>query len=113
MLVGMAVSAWAGQIREDRRNSGAASPTSRYGAAIFVAVLCGILAPMLNFSFAFGQEITHTAVRLGNPEVRVAYTVWPIGLAGGLLPNVGHSILHLCRNVSFRQGCGTPSESDC
>jgi len=42
---------------------------------MFVAVLCGILAPMLNFSFAFGQDITHTAVRLGNPEVRVAYAV--------------------------------------
>jgi L-rhamnose-H+ transport protein len=37
-------------------------------------------------------------VRLGNPEVRVAYTVWPIGPAGGLLPNVGNSILLLCRN---------------
>src|SRR5580692_6950161 len=49
-------------------------------------------------SFAFGQDITHTAVRLGNPEVRVAYAVWPIGSADGLLPNVGNSILLLCRN---------------
>lgn len=98
MLVGIALSAWAGQIREHGRNSGAASPSTRYGAALLVAVLCGILAPMLNYSFAFGQDIAETAVRLGNPEVRAAYAVWPIGLAGGLLPNVGYSILLLRRN---------------
>jgi L-rhamnose-H+ transport protein len=55
---------------------------------------------MLNYSFAFGQDIAVAAVRLGNPEVRAAYAVWPIGLAGGLLPNVGYSIYLLRRNRS-------------
>jgi hypothetical protein len=47
---------------------------------------------MLNYSFAFGQDIAVAAVRLGNTEVHTAYAVWPIGLAGGLLPNIGYSI---------------------
>ena len=99
MLVGIAFSAWAGQIREHRQEVIAATqPVGRYRAAVLVAVLCGILAPMLNYSFAFGQNIAAAAVRLGNPEVRAAYAVWPIGLAGGLLPNIGYSLYLLRRN---------------
>lgn len=101
MLVGIALSAWAGQIREHRQEATSATPSlGRYRAAVFVAVLCGILAPMLNYSFAFGQDIAIAAVRLGNPEVRAAYAVWPIGLAGGLVPNVGYSLYLLRRNRS-------------
>ena len=99
MLIGIAFSAWAGQIREHRQERGRrTSPVGRYRAAVFVAVLCGILAPMLNYSFAFGQDIAVAAVRFGNPEVRAAYAVWPIGLVGGLLPNIGYSIYLLRRN---------------
>jgi L-rhamnose-H+ transport protein len=99
MLVGIGLSTWAGQIREHRREVPAsASPAGRYRAAVFVAILCGVLAPMLNYSFAFGQDIASAAVGLGNSEVRAAYAVWPIGLAGGLLPNVGYSLYLLRRN---------------
>lgn len=98
MLLGIALSAWAGQIREHHQEGGRASPLGRYNVAVLVAVLCGILAPMLNYSFAFGQSIALAAVRLGNPEVRAAYAVWPIGLAGGLLPNLGYSVYLLRKN---------------
>jgi glucose uptake protein GlcU len=99
MLVGIAFSAWAGQVREHRQEQGGGtSHLGHYKAAVVVAVLCGFLAPMLNYSFAFGQDIAVAAVRLGNPEVRAAYAVWPIGLAGGLLPNIGYSIYLLRRN---------------
>jgi L-rhamnose-H+ transport protein len=97
MLIGIILSAWAGLIREQLRETDA--PTlGRYNTAVLVAVLCGILAPMLNYSFAFGQDIAVAAVHLGNPEVRAAYAVWPIGLAGGLLPNIGYSVYLLRRN---------------
>jgi L-rhamnose-H+ transport protein len=98
MLVGITLSAWAGQIRERGRQESTTSPSRKYSAAIFVAVLCGVLAPMLNYSFAFGHDIAAAAVRLGNTEVRAAYAVWPIGLAGGILPNIGYSIYLLRRN---------------
>lgn len=98
MLIGIALSAWVGKIREHRQNTGIAARTKGYYVAVFVAVLCGLLAPMLNYSFSFGQDIEGAAVRLGNPEVRAAYAVWPIALAGGLLPNIGYSIFLLRRN---------------
>jgi L-rhamnose-H+ transport protein len=111
MLAGVALSAWAGHIREHPREAGTISPLRGYNLALFVAVLCGILAPMLNYSFAFGQDIAHAAVRLGNPEVRAAYAVWPIALAGGLLPNVGYSVYLLRRNRTgalFQSACLDP-----
>lgn len=98
MLIGIALSAVAGQVREHGQQTTSGSPAAHYGAALIVAVLCGILAPMLNYSFAFGQDIALAAVRLGNPAAQAAYAVWPIGLAGGLLPNVGYSLYLLRRN---------------
>jgi multidrug transporter EmrE-like cation transporter len=102
MLIGIALSAWAGQIRERHQEAFAPSRPllGRYRAAILMAVLCGFLAPMLNYSFAFGQAIAVAAVHLGNSEVRAAYAVWPIGLAGGLLPNLGYSVYLVRRNRS-------------
>jgi L-rhamnose-H+ transport protein len=102
MIVGISLSTWGGQIRErDLRSNALAQPGSGYLVAVLLAVLCGVMAPMLNFSFAFGQDIARQAVQLGNPELHAAYAVWPIGLAGGVLPNVGYSLYLLRRNRTW------------
>jgi L-rhamnose-H+ transport protein len=59
------------------------------------------MAPMLNYSFAFGQGIAQAAVRLGNQPVHSAYAVWPIGLAGGFLPNAAYSLWLLFKNRTW------------
>ena len=102
MAAGIGISAWGGRLLE-RGKDGRANPsiTSGYVTAIMLAILCGILAPMLNFSFAFGQDIAHQAVHLGNSEVRAAYAVWPIGLAGGFIPNIVYSLYLLRRNRTW------------
>src|SRR3984893_10955544 len=101
MVLGIALTAWAGHLREKsaRRHE---VPTARQGylASILLAVLCGLMAPMLNYSFAFGQDIAHKAVSLGNSPVRAAYSVWPIALAGGFVPNLAYSVYLLARNRS-------------
>jgi L-rhamnose-H+ transport protein len=113
MLIGIALSTWAGQVRErssqertitERVDSVDTQPvlTSGYLTAVLLAILCGLMAPMLNFSFAFGQGIAHHAVLLGNSELHAAYAVWPIGLAGGFLPNLGFSLHLLRRNRSWK-----------
>jgi L-rhamnose-H+ transport protein len=96
MLVGIAVVAWAGRKREGVLREG------RYGAAIALAILCGLMAPMLNYAFAFGDQIGHEAVRLGISNERAGYAVWPIALLGGLVPNVLYSAFLLSRNASWK-----------
>ena len=106
MVVGIGLSAWAGNRRERVRDPSSQpalqlNPRSSYFAAVLLAVLCGVMAPMLNYSFAFGQEIARQAVHLGNSEVRAAYAVWPIGLAGGFLPNISYSLYLLKKRRSW------------
>ena len=102
MIVGIGLSTWGGHIRErDSRATTLQKPANRYLAAVLLAILCGVMAPMLNYSFAFGQEIAHQAVLLGNPELHAAYAVWPIGLAGGFLPNIAYSLYLLRKNASW------------
>lgn len=93
MIIGISLSAWAGKQREHATESEiSTAPGERYFAAILQAIVCGLLAPMLNYSFAFGEPIALAAQQFGNSPAQSAYAVWPIGLAGGLLPNIGYSI---------------------
>jgi len=100
MATGIALTAWGGQINE--RAAPVRNPVHRsYPLAIFLAVLCGFMAPMLNYSFAFGQDIAKVAVAFGNQPVRAAYAVWPVGLAGGLVPNLFYSAWLLVKNHTW------------
>ena len=101
MATGIALTAWGGQINE-RAAAPVRNPVHRsYPLAIFLAVLCGLMAPMLNYSFAFGQDIAKVAVAFGNHPVRAAYAVWPVGLAGGLVPNLFYSAWLLVKNHTW------------
>lgn len=98
MLVGIVLSARAGGQREQgvKRAAG-----SGYAMALALAVLCGLLAPMINYSFVFGQEIAARAVQLGVSPIRAAYTVWPVTLAGGLLPNLAYCLYLLSKKKTW------------
>jgi L-rhamnose-H+ transport protein len=98
MVTGIAVSAHAGQQREhgQKLESGGG-----YALALLIAVLCGLLAPMINYSFAFGQDIAVRAVQLGVSPVHAAYAVWPITLTGGLLPNLAYCFYLLSKNRTW------------
>jgi L-rhamnose-H+ transport protein len=103
MSAGIALSTWGGQARERETHvDTTAASRNRYGAAVLLAVLCGLMAPMLNYSFAFGQDIARQAVDQGNSQVRAAYAVWPVGLAGGFLPNTLYSLYLLRKNRSWQ-----------
>jgi L-rhamnose-H+ transport protein len=100
MVAGIAVSSRAGRLRESALAGGARSRES-YGAALLIAVICGLLAPMVNYSFAFGQGLAEEAVRQGTPPARAGYAVWPVGLTGGLVPNLAYSIYLLGHNRTW------------
>jgi L-rhamnose-H+ transport protein len=104
MMLGLTVSARAGKARE---GSGVRTEGGSYAAALAIAALCGLVAPMLNYAFAFGQSIAEEAVRQGASAQNAGYAVWPIALLGGLIPNVGYSFWLLSRNGTWKRFCGT------
>jgi L-rhamnose-H+ transport protein len=110
MSIGIFLTAWSGQIKE-RAAAVHKSPSHRsYLAAIVLAVLCGLMAPMLNYSFAFGQDIAKAAVSFGNQPVHAAYAVWPVALAGGLVPNAAYSLWLLVKNRTWALFRSTPPD---
>jgi len=98
MVAGVIVSAKAGSQREQKQE---ASKGGGYALALGMAVMCGLMAPMVNYSFAFGQDIAERAIELGVPSTRAGYAVWPVGLLGGLLPNLAYSFYLLFRNKTW------------
>ena len=96
MVDGIAVCARAGLLRE--RVKADAVHAQGYGVALVVAVLCGLMAPMLNYAFAFGQSIAAEAQRHGTSAEASGYAVWPVALFGGLIPNLAYALWLLRRN---------------
>jgi L-rhamnose-H+ transport protein len=109
MVLGIALTAWGGQVKERVRAAEISDGAHRsYVVAVLLALLCGVLAPMLNYAFAFGQNLAVEAVRLGTGPVAAAYAVWPVALLGGLVPNIGYSVYLLQRNstwAAFAENC--------
>ena len=110
MSIGIFLTAWSGQIKERAAAVHQRPPHGSYFAAIFLAVLCGLMAPMLNYSFAFGQDIAKAAVSFGNQPVHAAYAVWPVALAGGLVPNAAYSLWLLVKNRTWALFRSTPPD---
>ncbi len=103
MVIGIGLSAAGGQIRErNQRPAQSSGPANGYVAAVLLAILCGLMAPMLNYSFAFGQDVALQAESAGNTALHSAYAVWPIGLAGGFLPNIAYSLYLLRKKKSWK-----------
>jgi L-rhamnose-H+ transport protein len=100
MMVGIALTAVGGRKRE-RSDRDEIRDERGYVTAILLAILCGVMAPMLNFAFAFGQQLAQQAVRVGNSPVHAAYAVWPIALLGGFVPNVTYSVFLLWRGKNW------------
>jgi L-rhamnose-H+ transport protein len=100
MIAGIALTALGGKKRE-RSDRDEIRDERGYVTAILLAILCGIMAPMLNFAFVFGQQLAQQAILFGNSPVRQAYAVWPIALLGGFVPNVAYSVFLLWRRGTW------------
>jgi len=97
MIFGVALSGFAGKLREQpQRETG-----HGYISGLGIAILSGVLSSMLNLSLAFGSPISETAVRFGAPTSTAVFAVWPVTLVGGLIPNLGYTAYLLNKNRTW------------
>jgi len=102
MVIGITLTTLGGHERErSPSKQSSASVNREYVFAVLTAILCGVMAPMLNYGFAFGQQLAQAATSLGNSASSAAYAVWPIVLLGGLIPNLLYSGYLLRKNRSW------------
>jgi L-rhamnose-H+ transport protein len=103
MILGVGLTAWGGKLRDRALQAKTISelPRRSYLASILLAIVCGLMAPMLNYAFAFGQALAVHALRWGNAPIRAAYAIWPIALLGGSVPNLLYSLYLLRREKTW------------
>ena len=99
MIVGVALSGYAGKLREHPQQD----MENAYLSGLGIAVLSGVLSSMLNLSLAFGMPIAQAAIDRGAASSTAVFAVWPIALAGGLIPNLGYTTYLLYKNGSWRR----------
>jgi L-rhamnose-H+ transport protein len=103
MVIGVAASGYAGRLREISQPR----VHSAYLAGVIVAVISGLLSSMLNLSLAFGKPIAEAFILQGAPSSIAALAVWPIALAGGLIPNAGYALFLLSKKRSWKNFAGS------
>jgi L-rhamnose-H+ transport protein len=101
MIAGIAVCSWAGRQRERASGQTAKPSGGSYTSGVVIAIVCGIMAPMINYALAFGQSLANKAIEQGVSVANSNYAVWPVALAGGLVANLVYSIYLLNRNKSW------------
>lgn len=111
MLVGIALCARAGMLRDAIRNRQLS--TASRGSFLSGFIVCsssGILSSALNFSYAFGGEAMRQALALGTRPVWSAGVVTALAVSGGFLANLFYCGYLLLRNKSIsnfaRSGAG-------
>jgi L-rhamnose-H+ transport protein len=98
VIGGIVLCAAAGKMREKH----GARPAQGFALGLLICVLAGIFSPMLNFSFAFGDELQQRAMAAGATRDAASNAIWPLCLTAGLIANAGYAILRLRRNRSWR-----------
>ena len=72
-----------------------------FTSGLIMASAAGLLAPMLNYSLAFGDRFVLEALHHHAKAPDAPYAVWPIALAGGAVPNLAYSVWLAFRNKSW------------
>ena len=97
MIFGVALSGYAGNLREVPQGE----TGQGYISGLGIAVLSGVLSSMLNLSLAFGSPIAQMAAHRGAESSTAVFAVWPVALAGGLVPNLAYTTYLLNKNRSW------------
>jgi L-rhamnose-H+ transport protein len=98
MIVGVIFSGYAGKLREQPQQHA----RQAYLSGLLIAIISGVLSSMLNLSLAFGGPITKAALSSGATSTTAVFAVWPVALAGGLIPNLAYTAYLLLKNRSWR-----------
>jgi len=99
MLIGVALTAKAGIVRDQLTSSEQVSSNIMKG--IMIAVICGILSALLNVGFANAAPVAKTAEAAGVITRNSSLAAWVVVLLGAYVMNAGYAIFLLFKNKSW------------
>ncbi len=100
LIVGIIIIAIAGSMRDRKmkNQSQSSSGKSLFRKGLLIAILAGVLGPMLNIAFINGNSIKDIAIKLGTNPSYAGNAVWPIALFGGFLINFAYCAYLIRKN---------------
>jgi L-rhamnose-H+ transport protein len=83
--------------------------SGRFLAGLIICILCGLLSPLLNITFAYSTEIQKQAINHGANPIFAANAIWLLLANAGFLPSFFYSLYLLRKNrtwSAFGSGAG-------
>jgi len=106
MLVGIALCARAGMLRDAARKRGESVPGWSFVAGFIVCCLSGLFSSSLNFSYAFGGEAVDRARSLGASHLWSTGVVTALAVSGGFIANLAYCGYLLRKNDTLGRFTG-------
>src|SRR6266704_4694587 len=106
MLVGIALCARAGMLRDAARKGGESVPGRSFVAGFIVCCLSGLFSSSLNFSYAFGGDAVDRARALGASHLWSTGEVTARSVSGGFIANLAYCGYLLRKNDTLGRFTG-------
>jgi L-rhamnose-H+ transport protein len=68
---------------------------------VIICVISGIMNPMLNYAFIYGDKLMQTATMMGVSKTMAANSIWVVALFGGFLVNASYCALLATKNRTW------------
>ncbi len=108
ILLGIIVSAVAGRMKEKRQfrlvpgQNGDPVAATHFGRGLFLSILGGLGAPLINFGLAFGGPLLAHAARKGAGPTSQPNVLWAPMLTAALVPYLAYCFVLFRKNRSWR-----------
>jgi L-rhamnose-H+ transport protein len=101
VVVGIVFCAVAGRRREQEAKTLAPMVQAGFFVGLVICVASGILSPMLNFAFVFGEELQRQTAASGVSASMSSNILWALTLTAGFVSNAGYAVYLLGRNHTW------------
>jgi L-rhamnose-H+ transport protein len=106
VLIGLALGAWGGKLREPEQNSTGNDARSSFAIGVAICVASGLLSSCANLGFSFGGEYARRAMELGAPGSMASNSIWAPLTLPLFICNAGYCIWLMRKNTPLLDSGG-------
>lgn len=100
VIVGVALCARAGSLKQ--ANAADGSGKKSFLTGLLICIVSGVMSSMMNFSYAFGDQISAEAAKRGADPGNASITIFAVATTAGFIINAGYCFYLLAKNRSWR-----------
>jgi L-rhamnose-H+ transport protein len=101
VIVGVVLCARAGSLKQ-ASTAESSGKQKKFLTGLLICIVSGVMSSMMNFSYAFGDQISAEAARRGADPGNASITIFAVATTAGFLINAGYCFYLLAKNRSWR-----------